>query len=798
MSKSFEILGIITKRHTKDIDEGKYASLTRGFQGHIYFDALKVLNENTVYSLNHNYKIDYQEEKIISVKKITALFDIYSYGSPKIQVNAIVGKNGSGKSTLSEILYLMLYNIAIDKGLIRDPDDKLITDYKSLLNAILILKQDEEYIFIDFEVLNFFEWKHSQKQDSKNIRYYKLESQGGHCKFEVDKLIPSDYIVDDLFYMISMNYSMYGLNEKKMGHWIKHIFHKNDMYRTPIVINPYREDGNIDVNTEDTQNTARAISNLSQRNSDLNLTTLSPDYKFHQLNVIYQRHNRKTAYLTDQMKEYIEKNLRVQTGPPLNEDNIEFRSNYNPYDFFNPIPEPTNKINSFGPFELKFRNKTPFETNPMEVQKIASILLYNSKDAFKIIHTYFYNISNYNDLNEIIRNLKVDDGSQIIEDLFSYFICKLYRIGINYPEEYGSLLNHNKDGFSKGKEFEKALLHVLTSDSHTCFKLKRVYFFLNFSKGKESINFVFNAENRNENHIAWILEELSDKRPDNLHYRNVLNQTFPVPEYKNQNFYQIDEHFFKKNDLAWRIPPPIFYTNLIVKKTHNDQEEDLNKLSSGETQFIYTLQTILYHIININSNREYKNIVLLLDEIELYHHPEYQRVFLSTLRKQINELRLEIESIQIILLTHSPFILSDIPSSNILRLENGIPSQESFNQTFSANIHDMFLSNFFMSSTIGEIAEEKIKEIIHFHKQVISASNKEQIDNLKNAYLEEKKDNFGMVISLIGDDVIKGILENNLIHIEEKLGVGNFIEAKIKALTAEIKKLSNQTNDAAD
>jgi hypothetical protein len=239
MKDSFEILAIITKDYPDfEGKKDKFRSLTKGFNSDKYFDFLKVLNENTIYSLNSNYEVKYEKEKIITVSKTKTLFNLYSYEKkPNIQVNSIVGKNGSGKSTLSEILYLMLYNLSIDKDLLYDENNNSIKNYKGFLNAYLIIKKGKEIVCIDFEVLDFFEYKHSQKNNSKNISFFKKESNSdGTYKFDFSVIKSVDFNIKELFYMISLNYSMYGLNELKMGKWIKHIFHKNDMYDTPIVI----------------------------------------------------------------------------------------------------------------------------------------------------------------------------------------------------------------------------------------------------------------------------------------------------------------------------------------------------------------------------------------------------------------------------------------------------------------------------------------------------------------------------------------------------------------------------------
>lgn len=66
--------------------------------------------------------------------------------------------------------------------------------------------------------------------------------------------------LQSLFYTIVINYSHYAYNSLEyqseiMGRykkkfWIEALFHKNDGYRTPIVLNPFRERGNIDINVE--------------------------------------------------------------------------------------------------------------------------------------------------------------------------------------------------------------------------------------------------------------------------------------------------------------------------------------------------------------------------------------------------------------------------------------------------------------------------------------------------------------------------------------------------------------------
>lgn len=71
----------------------------------------------------------------------------------------------------------------------------------------------------------------------------------------------------NLFYNIIVNYSLYGLNTNEIGDWLETIFHKNDGYQTPIVLNPMRTEGNFDINIETFLSKSRLFTNLMLNNS---------------------------------------------------------------------------------------------------------------------------------------------------------------------------------------------------------------------------------------------------------------------------------------------------------------------------------------------------------------------------------------------------------------------------------------------------------------------------------------------------------------------------------------------------
>lgn len=96
--------------------------------------------------------------------------------------------------------------------------------------------------------------------------------------------------------------------------------------------------------------------------------------------------------------------------------------------------------------------------------------------------------------------------------------------------------------------------------------------------------------------------------------------------------------------------------------------------------------------------------------MEICFHPEYQRTFLKLLIDTLDRIELnKTAHIHVIIATHSPFILSDIPSGNVLKIKDGRVCEKE--ETFGANIHTLLNSEFFLEYSIGDIAREKIQSL---------------------------------------------------------------------------------------
>jgi predicted ATP-binding protein involved in virulence len=153
-----------------------------------------------------------------------------------------------------------------------------------------------------------------------------------------------------------------------------------------------------------------------------------------------------------------------------------------------------------------------------------------------------------------------------------------------------------------------------------------------------------------------------------------------------------------------------------------DEKRKFSELSFGERQLLILMNNILkYFILNEyttlhwdQEGEEHENkhdineIVLFIDEFELGLHPNWQKRFLSYF-SEISEFT--DKKIHLIITSHSPFILSDLPKENVIFLEKGkqVYPFDDGKQTFGANIHTLLSHGFFMKDGLmGEFAKDKI------------------------------------------------------------------------------------------
>ena len=151
-------------------------------------------------------------------------------------------------------------------------------------------------------------------------------------------------------------------------------------------------------------------------------------------------------------------------------------------------------------------------------------------------------------------------------------------------------------------------------------------------------------------------------------------------------------------------------------------------LSSGEQGRLALFARLYRTLISQGNPRKLENqgsVLWLLDEADMLLHPRWQQNYVRDIVR-FAECFIKIKianTIQIILATHSPIMLSDIPKQNVLFLkkeDDGIIEDYGCN-TFASNIFQLFREGFFIGETgIGVYAEEKLKEIVdHIHENDI-------------------------------------------------------------------------------
>lgn len=165
-----------------------------------------------------------------------------------------------------------------------------------------------------------------------------------------------------------------------------------------------------------------------------------------------------------------------------------------------------------------------------------------------------------------------------------------------------------------------------------------------------------------------------------------------------------------------------YLTSKFIDLSYAQTLDSATILSSGE-QKLLDLFSRLYDAIVLRPDK-FSNIqspsLLMLDEAEIGFHPDWQRRYLNLVIDFIDALKtiqLKNQDFQIIISTHSPILLSDIPKccTNYLKRNNGITlkvNDDKVGETFAANVFNLYRMSFFMEDgLVGEFARKKIKEL---------------------------------------------------------------------------------------
>lgn len=165
-------------------------------------------------------------------------------------------------------------------------------------------------------------------------------------------------------------------------------------------------------------------------------------------------------------------------------------------------------------------------------------------------------------------------------------------------------------------------------------------------------------------------------------------------------------------------------------------------LSTGQYNLLslYSRLHELYDSMSENHKSDEHNIILLLDEGENSLHPRWQQQYVKSIIDLVDDI-FDNANIQIILTTHSPILLSDIPGDNVIYINR---NRENI-KTFGSNIYNLYRQGFFLNGSnfgiLGDFATEKLKKVGEIlFKWENEISNIEELTINKNNILNEKED----------------------------------------------------------
>lgn len=691
MSFSINCLEITATKAQWESSENLYKNL-------LSEEDYKGLEDDAPFKKRFFFNDFYEHNKRGKLKKSSNPFSSDLFFGKNVNVQAIVGKNGSGKSSLMDLMYMAINNLSFmfERGKDRPGADPLffvpnlhIKLYFSLNEKECFLKCDnssviltdgtKKYSFKKSDTReNIEKFNNEQLSDLVQIFFYSIVSN-----YSMQSFISSNYIADVYCYNKAPK-SKYSQTYKS---WINSIFHKNDGYIRSIVLNPYRSNGRINLENE---------------------LELSKD----RITSLLIWYNEQRAF------------AKLKNEP--------FRSPFSPYQFYR--------------FEFYYKSNFVYEKylnyfSTEKERKWFKKIIKNEHDlaAFVLGNA---NCFLFNELKNLFYLPPITSSSNFSSKIsYVYLVIKILSIVKKYPNylkfngcfrlDFVRILNIRQLMLvvDDKKKLQELLQTIKRDTSHITKKIWRTMNFLRIAHAEEWTDGKRSWKEYHEKLKSWYCGMGSPYVTLYSEYINDKWLKFLSPFYTGGD--KIGA-FVMPSSIDVALLPSFFSYDLYLSEI-NEIGQILKKdvpyhgLSSGEVQMLQTLSIHAYHLENLFSNTEsniddrpkYSNVNLVFDEVEISFHPEYQRQFVYRLLTMLNSLKYNFYSINVFIITHSPFILSDIPSNRVLYMNEGSMSERkneedplSDKETFGQNIGSLLYNSFFLKYYVGDFAKKKINEIL--------------------------------------------------------------------------------------
>lgn len=289
---------------------------------------------------------------------------------------------------------------------------------------------------------------------------------------------------------------------------------------------------------------------------------------------------------------------------------------------------------------------------------------------------------------------------------------------------------------NKNKRQQIALISILDAITNKKYELKSID--ANSDTGSnDRIRILIQMYCKERKYLQNIIDDLivsiQDKIPQYEYYEKQNNLVYHF----NLNEIGNDSPFFKPKH--FEIAYKSIIRDLGIRLTWRD-------MSDGEATFLSILSRLWEKLYEKETPR-----IIILDEFELGLHLQWQKEAVTKLISYFNSINFK--SHHLILTTHSPILLSDLPRENIIFLDKDaegnceVKEPKDMERTFGANIHNLYRSSFFMQDGLmGKFAKDKIDGVIR--------------DLRGDSEIEEKrKKEIRFIIDTIGEDVLRTGLE---------------------------------------
>lgn len=664
----------------------------------------KVLyNTNKWYYFYKGISISDNNSQVEMTSEAKKDFSLYDTQGLKITLCAVVGRNGAGKSTIVELLVRTINNLA----------------------AALL---GEGYNFSAAEHLHFIDYVFADLCFQIGNVVYILEAHGRHITLKY-------YRATIKHYFIYKEYRAY------------YILDQHDINKSLVPLKKHKEGRRILKTLFYTMVCNYSLYGFNYRDF---LSEVTPAARLQALHI------------------------KANDGQPT-EDSIWLKGIFHKNDGY----------------------QTPIVLHPMRDDGRLNVVKENALAKERLSALLFYkdNVGNYplrtinGDLHVVALHIRPTQNRKFSKEnmLDVLDISTRQNVSKNYDHVSNCILSYWDEKYGVLK---KGIRKSHRDDALDYIVYKTLKIIKNYKKYKPIFNYLSKE--------AFLYEELKKKlEPLAQDYSHITKKLFQTINYLTTSMYADADNYYNLNNLELDmetngmsvvfkgkntrikqnlLPPPIFDVDLILTKNEEGNGTiPFSSISSGERQIAYTISNLMYHLVNVDSEWndnyrkdkdhleviKYRYMNVIFDEVELYFHPEMQRQFTNIMMKTLKSVRFtNMRGINIMMVTHSPFVLSDIPDSNVLSLGEG---NKEVTKTLGGNIMEMLSSSFFMNNSIGDAIKEEISAIVTLYNKVVRDGQDIRPEYTVNkARIQYIRENLGdeflkNMVSRMVDDIAKAV-----------------------------------------